>query len=158
MAAERDLYALMGEISIRFANMEFAVSLLINRLISPDDRVVGDLVTENMTLSQKLRLILRLSRYRYRDDPAMDEAVRDLATEIDNIRETRNTFTHGNWMVRDHVLSQGFRCCTRNSGGGVDEEIERDWTIDDLNRVNAQVTALLERIDSFLGRVDVEGR
>lgn len=149
---ERDLYALMGEISIKFANLEFVVSRMLTGLIDRSDPVVGDIVTENMTLSQKLRLIVKLSRYRFKGNPGVDSAVRTMAAEIDSVRELRNTFTHGNWEIKRGVLLQGFRCCSRDLVDDSDEA-ERDWDSEELRQVSERVQSLLAKATLFMEKV-----
>ena len=150
MVTERELYALMGEISIKFSNIEFFAGQMLNKLIDADDPLAGNIVTDSMTLGQKLRMMLRLSKHRFPDDPQIDEAVKSMVADIDELREIRNSFTHGHWEIRKDTLAQVFGICCRAGSTEFEGGHERVWTLEDLANINQRAGRLLVKMEKYI--------
>ncbi|RLD48750.1 MAG: hypothetical protein DRI97_18705 [Bacteroidetes bacterium] len=90
---EKDFYANLGLLSVRFAKMEFKLTVILGKLIGADEELIPMLLTENLTLYRKLELIRKINKVRTHRESLMET----LYAQVEDIRIHRNSFIHGVW-------------------------------------------------------------
>jgi len=90
---EQYFYAQIGIISVEFSNLENQIRELIGLLINSDDEYINLLLTEENSINQNLKLLLKLSKFRH----VQEDEIKLLHRSIDKLRINRNLFIHGLW-------------------------------------------------------------
>ena len=94
---EQNFYTQIGQISIGFSNLESQIKELIYILIKSDDEFVSSILLQDNSISQNLKLLLKLSKYQEIEQ----ERIKALHNSIDKIRINRNLFIHGLWKLHE---------------------------------------------------------
>lgn len=100
-------YQLIGQISIGFSNLESEIKEIIGILAKSDDEFVNQILLEDNNISQNLKLLIKLTRYRQVEE---EEKIRSLHNAIDKIRINRNLFIHGLWKLHEQKDGLLFVC------------------------------------------------
>lgn len=87
-AKEQNFYSQIGQISIGFSNLESQIKELIYILIKSDDEFVSSIMLEDNSISQNLKLLLKLTKYHEIEE----DRIKGLHNSIDKIRINRNLF------------------------------------------------------------------
>lgn len=103
---EHHFYSQIGQISIGFSNLESQIKDLIYILIKSDDEFVSSILLEDNSISQNLKLLLKLSKYH---EIEVNE-IKALHNSIDKIRINRNLFIHGLWKFHETENGLQFVC------------------------------------------------
>ena len=111
MATEKDVYAVLGELSVKFSNLEFAVSNILEMLIDSTAPAVGAILTSNQSLSKNLDLISKLVPFRFAVDSDVAAEVSTVVAEAKDLRTDRNLFVHGNWLISPEGVKAGTIIC-----------------------------------------------
>jgi hypothetical protein len=90
---EKDFYAYLGLLSVKFSEMENNLAKIVATLINNDDKVITALLTEDNTLHKNLELLKRLIKVRDFQTPYIIQMI-DL---IGKVKAMRNLFIHGVW-------------------------------------------------------------
>ncbi len=102
------ILTLIGEIAVRFSNLEFQMSAILSKLIDTSaGAIVGGFLSDEFSLSKTTELIRKLSRYRFVHRNNMIAKVHGLCEQVDKIRVKRNFFVHGMWVFDREILCQG---------------------------------------------------
>lgn len=94
---EQDFYSKIGQISVGFSNLESQIKELIYILIKSDDEFVSSILLEDNSISQNLKLLLKLTKYHEIEE----DRIKILHNAIDKIRINRNLFIHGLWNLHE---------------------------------------------------------
>lgn len=163
--AGRDTEVLLiawADVGIRFSNLEFGVGILLNVLIDRGRGTTGSLLTDFMPLSRKLDKLRCLTEMRLANRTVLLEEVREILTETDELRKTRNTFIHGMWVMdpADHkrgiFTSHNFRFKQDKTGKGFSAGLaglEQNWSRKDLDELAERVGNLVIRIMTLVNRL-----
>jgi hypothetical protein len=93
-------YALLGEISVNFSNLEFAMKEILAKLVDGEpDSIAGSLLVDRFILDKTLSTIHCLASFRYCHRPATIEALENLVKSVHEVRKLRNAFIHGLWLI-----------------------------------------------------------
>lgn len=103
---QQNFYSLIGQISIGFSNLESQIKQIIGLLIKLDDEFVNQIILEENNISQNLKLLLKLTKYRSIEE----ENIKALHKAIDKIRINRNLFIHGLWKLHEDGNELKFVC------------------------------------------------
>lgn len=103
---EQHFYSQIGQISIGFSNLESQIKELLHILIKSEDEFVSSILLEDNSISQNLKLLLKLSKYH----EIKNEEIRSLHNSIDKIRINRNLFIHGLWKFHETENGPVFVC------------------------------------------------
>lgn len=112
--AEMQAYALVGRAATSFARLEFhlqflSLFLVSGKHLSPE----AVILTRRHTFAEKIQLIRELIAFRQpKDDPVRQRVIK-LATDLDTLRERRNFFIHGYWLINwQLIFSEGLVRCS----------------------------------------------
>jgi len=147
MTKRKDLFQLIGELSVSFSSLEHMLGYILCELVSLNEPFVGGLVTAEAPLHRKLRLIRKLASYRLLNAPDLRKEVLDLVEASDKLRPDRNLWVHGNWeLSEEQLMADKVRCFDfrwehrEHSGGGEFVGVrEREFTIEQLNQLRSEV-------------------
>lgn len=103
---EQKFYSQIGQISIGFSNLESQIKELIYILIKSEDEFVSSIMLEDNSISQNLKLLLKLAKYHEIEEIR----IKTLHNSIDKIRINRNLFIHGLWKLNETENSLVFIC------------------------------------------------
>jgi hypothetical protein len=106
---EQNFYSLIGQISIGFSNLESQIKGIIGLLVKFDDEFVHQIILEDNNISQNLKLLMKLTKYR----SVEEDRIKALHSAIDKIRINRNLFIHGLWKLHGDEDGLVFVCETR---------------------------------------------
>jgi hypothetical protein len=102
----------IGDVAVRFSNLEFAVSLILARLIDTSQHsIAGEFVADTLSLSEKLRIIKRVAPLRYCHKEALRNELLELCNAIEKMKNIRNLFIHGSWNFEAKYLEEGKVAC-----------------------------------------------
>lgn len=158
---EQEFYSLIGRISIGFSNLESQVIDIIGLLINVENEFVTQLLLEDNAISQNLKLLLKLNKYRY----TQKENIKKLHSSIDKLRINRNLFIHGLWKI--HTTEQNeliFVCETkrvefRKVKYGIMTQLNNflEFKIDDFEKVLIEIKECSEIARDILAAIRKEG-
>ena len=149
MATEKDAYAVLGELSAKFSNLEFAVSNVLEMLIDSTAPAVGAVLTSNQSLSKNFDLISKLVSFRFAADSEVAAEVSTMVAEANNLRRERNLFVHGNWLISpegvkaDTIICYDLRPKLRQNGYSLTRFEEHKFTIEELRGRSEEVGELV---------------
>lgn len=103
---EQNFYSQIGQISIGFSNLESQIKQLITILMNSDDEFVSSIILEDNSISQNLKLLLKLVKYHETEQ----ERIKTLYNSVDKIRINRNLFIHGLWNFHETENGLVFIC------------------------------------------------
>ena len=109
MTKQQSFYFQIGQISVGFSNLESQINELIYILTKSDDEFINSILLEGNSISQNLKLLLKLSRYHEIEE----EKIKALHSSIDKIRINRNLFIHGLWSLHETENDLVFVCETK---------------------------------------------
>jgi hypothetical protein len=89
---EKEFYAHLGLLSVKFAQMDFKISIILQKLIGTDSSI-GIVLTEKNSLHQNLELLKQINRIRDFEI----SSIANLVAEVSKIKSQRNLFIHGLW-------------------------------------------------------------
>jgi len=90
---EKEFYAHLGLLSVKFAKMEYNLSIILGKLIGTDENLIAVTLIEKNTLSQNLELLKKINKIR----DYKELAINNLLEQITGIKKDRNLFIHGIW-------------------------------------------------------------
>lgn len=159
MTSEQDFFAVFGEISVKFSNLEFMVSQLLQQLVDPQLHAVGGLLTSRMDLGRKIESARQLARVRFCHKPELEEQVRQTLAKVDGIRVDRNAFIHGQWLLDPNDLANDTIKCFDSRWSAVrgghewTGKTERVYRIVDLRQKAHEVGILVMEVLALCSRV-----
>lgn len=90
---EKDFYAHLGLLSVKFAKVEYNLSVILGKLIGTDEDLIAVSLIEKNTLSQNIELLKKINRIRN----YQESIINNLIEKIGEIKNERNLFIHGIW-------------------------------------------------------------
>ena len=108
-----EAYALVGAVSTGFATLEFHLQFILVLLITSKEASPEAFVTlRERQFSQKIRLLKDLIILRTPQKSDLRTKGNQLVKRLDALRETRNLYIHGYWLINYPLLlsTGGVRC------------------------------------------------
>nr|WP_320021605.1 hypothetical protein [uncultured Draconibacterium sp.] len=90
---EKEFYSHLGLLSVKFAKMEYNLSLILGKLFGNNDDLITVTLIEKNTLSQNIELLKKINRIRSYEETALN----NLIELIGRVKSNRNLFIHGIW-------------------------------------------------------------
>jgi len=81
MDLEKEFFANLGLLSVKYALMENNLSLILAKLIGTNDEIIGTTILENNSISQYIELIKKINRHRW----FREEMITDLISNINSV-------------------------------------------------------------------------
>ncbi|OCQ88839.1 hypothetical protein BCD64_03585 [Nostoc sp. MBR 210] len=154
MTTEKDIYALLGELSVKFATLEFGISMILETLIDNSSPAIGAILTANHQIKNKLDLIKKLIPFRFTANSEIATQISELISEVDKLREDRNRFIHGNWKINiqdnqvNDIACYDLKLKSQQKGYELNRCKEYKFTIEQLEDCSSKVGELV--CQSFL--------
>lgn len=111
MLTEKDIYAALGELSVKFSNLEFGMTSILEMLIDSSNRAIGAISTSKKNLSQKTELIKELIPFRFPANSETATKILTLVSEVGLVRTNRNRFIHDLWKIDEAGLQANMITC-----------------------------------------------
>lgn len=111
MKTEKDIYALLGELSVKFSTLEFGISAILEVLIDSNNPAIGAILTDGHSLNKNLTLITRVIPFKFENNSQIPVRLKALITEVDGLRNLRNLFIHGKWLIDENQLQNNMVTC-----------------------------------------------
>lgn len=92
---EKEFYAHLGLLSVKFAKLEFNISAILGKLINSDEDLIVITLVENNSLNQNIELLKKINRIR----KYQESTIENLIEEIGRVKNERNLFIHGLWGI-----------------------------------------------------------
>ena len=98
----KTIYHLLGQISVTFATIEHRLVNLLEFLLTDDNcSLVRPYILDKMPLAQRIQKIQTVAKLRLSEHEATLKELKTILTGIDNLRNERNIFIHGDWFTED---------------------------------------------------------
>jgi hypothetical protein len=146
-----------AKVAMKFAYLEWEVHILLGDIIDSGEGFgVGMLACNDYSFAKKIDKLKELAEFRLYEDVELASLIRELCNKIDDLRQVRNSFIHGNWMMSDKLInnekmllnSGSYRKCKQKGmvswGINIDE-----WSIADFNKLSGQIDDILIQIENF---------
>lgn len=98
------LFAMIGELTVRFATLEHQLQSLLELLLAHPSQLVGPFLIHELNLSNLLRKIKHIARYRLTQDGFVLEDLEGVLKRIEAVRDLRNLLVHGNWQIEEDCV------------------------------------------------------
>jgi hypothetical protein len=95
IAQEEKFYAHLGQISVKFAQIDALLAEILAKLIGSDEDLISETLIEDNSISKNIEIIKKINRIRSFNEPLIN----DLIKKIGTIRKVRNLFIHGIWTI-----------------------------------------------------------
>lgn len=150
-ATRRDeAYRLLGELATTFAGIEHSVGELLSRLVRGGE-LTGPVLIDWLPLPQVIACCKKAAEYYFEDSPYRLEQIKELLRRLDQQRQRRNLFTHGQWTIDDsgHASILSFRM--RRERQGHCEYLKTDrMSLSDLRRYRDEVDQIRSELFAFV--------
>lgn len=151
---EERVFALLGDLASRFANMEFALHYLLQAMIDPCHPIVGSILLGQMSLREKISRLAPLASYRFLREKEKADNIRAIAEQLESIRARRNQFVHGQWEFNPEYIRRGrirsvlhrFKFTAKGQGMEWRASDLREWTADEIKALSSTVGKLTIRM------------
>ena len=146
------VFALLGRAAVNLSYLEFAVSEMLQTLLSTDEPIVSAIVAEEMSFAKRIQYIRKLTTFRFHSDVGTRERVLGLASRVDSYRSKRNLFVHGHWKFM--ATPAGVKISCIDYRWDIDPKGKRsrsrlrehDWTEPDLRSFIEEVRGITQEI------------
>ncbi len=99
---KEQLFAKIGELTVRYATLEHQLQLLLDLLLAGGNELIGPFLIHELNLAVLLRKIKHVGRYQLRRDPSLIASLERTLRHIEAIRDLRNLLMHGNWQINEN--------------------------------------------------------
>ena len=90
---EKEFYAHLGLLSVRFAMVEYNLSIILGKLFGTDDDLISVTLIEKNTLSQNVEMLKKINKIR----SCHEYEINNIIELVGRIKSNRNLFIHGIW-------------------------------------------------------------
>jgi hypothetical protein len=155
-------YALVGRAAADFATLEFHLQFLTSFLatgkrLSPE----AVILTRRYTFSDKIQLIREITPFRFPKDSPIRQCLSNLASDLDTLRERRNFFIHGYWLINWQLIySEGLIRCS-DPKWRFDKKTEgwtsmqsHDITFEDLENLIRKIASTIGETHNALSMIE----
>jgi hypothetical protein len=99
-------YALVGRAATGFSALEFHLQFLVSALITGKPLAIEAVIlTQRSSFAQKIQLLRDFIPIRFiKGNPFREPAIK-LAEDLDALREDRNLFIHGCWLINWQIIA-----------------------------------------------------
>jgi hypothetical protein len=163
---ELEFYAHLGLLSVKFAKLEFKLSVILGKFLDPNDDLIPTVITEHNSLSKNIDLLKKLDRVRNWEHSLISR----LIDQISKIKNDRNLFIHGIWS--DPIIEENSIqiICDERKISYVDEKDNEDnyvnqtwhfsmnhvFRLDDIKNRIADIDNIIELEDKLLVGLEEE--
>lgn len=152
MATEDDIHRILGKLAISFSALEYNVDLMLEYLVQGNPWI-RPLFIDDLSYFQVIQRCRRAALIRFVDDAAKLEEVKQLLNKVDKLRQTRNLFVHGQWLIFPGG-SQSISILTfklrRNEQADIWEYLQDERvSVAGLKKRQQEVDALLQDVQKF---------
>lgn len=157
MSAEQ-VYQLLGRLATTFSALEYNITSMLERFMcgSVLDRPI---ILDRLSFRDTIDRCKKAARYRFNKRPARLDETLKLLRRVDRVRELRNHFIHGQWVIGDDYVSvMTFRLRYDQSSDLWEYLVDERMSIPKLRGVRLTVSCLLEDIQKFNQRLDKDCR
>ncbi|OHB49718.1 MAG: hypothetical protein A2Y10_06050 [Planctomycetes bacterium GWF2_41_51] len=96
------IYHLLGKISIAFASLEHGMVYLLEYLLTKEEcSLVAVYILHGMSISKLIEKVRLIAKIRLLEHKAVFAKLEEILDNIDEFREQRNLFIHGNWHFNE---------------------------------------------------------
>jgi len=160
---KQELFARIGELTVRFATLEHQLQLLLKSLLREDCPLLGPFFIHELNLAVLLRKIRHIARYRLQDDEDLLNEFEQMRKRIEAMRDMRNLLVHGYWEIDEAcdarpVRVQDFKM--KQEDGQWQDITETTFTekklthmVERLREISAEVERLTGRLKDRQARV-----
>lgn len=157
-------YALIGVVATNFATLEFQLQFLIGALVS--GRVMSAevmILIGNKSFSEKIRVMNEMAILRIAKVSPLRSRTAILIRQLETLRNTRNMFIHGYWLVNyPLILTTGGVSCA-NPKWRFNAKTE-EWksmdskaiTLEELENINQSIVHAIEEMSSISKALEAE--
>ena len=92
---EKEMYAGLGLLSVKFASMEYKLSEILLRLINSDSDIVTQSLIERNSIEKNMQHLVRINEIR----DFQSEDIKEMLKKIGKIKKVRNELVHGLWKT-----------------------------------------------------------
>lgn len=96
--SEAEVHQVLGKLAVSFSALEYNVRIMLQRLVG-GNVWVGPLLINPLQFAQVIQRCRKAAESRYIKDPARLREAKDLLNRADALREVRNLFIHGQWII-----------------------------------------------------------
>lgn len=102
MTQKDEVYQLLGQLATKFSALEHNIGLMLDYLMG--GVLTKPLLIDRLPFSQKIDRCKKGAQYRFIEKPERLDEAKALLKRVDAIRERRNLFIHGQWVILDELL------------------------------------------------------
>jgi hypothetical protein len=163
-AAQRrvtEAFALVGAVATGFATVEFHLQFLLSTLLCGKELALEAMLDfRRKTFAQRIEMLNELVASRLPEGTPLRRSGEELVTALTTLRETRNLYVHGYWLINYPLLvsTGGVRCSDTKWRLNPEDESWQTMTtldislgdlqkqIEDTGKVYGQIHALIAAI------------
>lgn len=132
---EKEFYAHLGLLSIKYAKMEYNLSKILGKLIGVEEETINVTLVEKNTLHQNITMLKKIDKIRNFESSDINEVIE----LIGRVKNDRNKFIHGIWgnpfKDKDEIKvvcdERKIKYTEQNDENG--KSIERNWKFNENN-------------------------
>jgi hypothetical protein len=147
---EIEFYAHIGLLSVKFAKLEFKLSIIVGKLLDPKDDLIPTLITENNSLNKNIELLKKIDRVRNWEHSLISK----LIGQVSKIKNDRNLFIHGIWSDPTKEENSIEIICDERKISYEDEKDNEDNYVDQTWHFNKHHVFRLDDIKNRITDID----
>lgn len=159
-------YALIGVVASNFATLEFRLQFLLGVLVS--GQVISPeatILVGNKSFSEKIRVLNEMAILRIIRGSPLRSRTAILVRQLENLRNTRNMFIHGYWLVNYPLLltTGGVSCANPKWRFNAKTEewnsmASKEISLDELEDISQSIVHAIDEISSISQALESEHR
>ncbi len=148
MIIDREVSDALGCVTVSFSMLETYVAVLIWGLISPEDSLVGQMVTAQLSFRKSLDLLDAVFRYKIGDAVKVAK-IEGLLKEAQAAEDARNRIVHSMWMFSQPCTDLRRVKLATKRGKGLSEQDE-EGTPANIMAVAEEIEKTAKGFSSFI--------
>jgi hypothetical protein len=148
MIVDRAVSGALGCVTVNFSMLETYIAVLIWGLISPEDSLVGQMVTAQLSFKRSLDLLDALFRYKIKDAVKVAR-LEEMLKEAQAAEEARNRIVHSMWMFSQPWTDLRRVKLATKRGKGLSEQNE-EGTAANIMAVAGEIEKTAKACSSFI--------
>lgn len=161
----KDVFALLGELACKFANLEFFMSEILARLVDNKTSYVAGLICPDMPFRAKCECISRLALLRLTAHKKLQAELAQFCKSAEKIRKQRNLFIHGLWEFSESKIKAGRINCidsrwrfSARATPPIKRLNQHEWKIPELKKYADQLGDIVNQgthLTERLGKIEL---
>ena len=157
-------YALIGIVASNFATLEFRLQFLLSVLVS--GQVISPeatILVGNKSFSEKIRVLNEMAILRITKGSTLRSRTAILVRQLENLRNTRNMFIHGYWLVNYPLLltTGGVSCANPKWQFNAKTEewnsmTSKEISLEELEDISQSIVHAIDEISSISQALESE--